>query len=115
MHFQEHAIKAMAVQYRETAEWADGDSDCRWACWSESAIEEAKDVVVKFVSDAGDLLDGIHWDLIGHNIWLSRNHHGTGFWDRGWGEVGDKLHKIAQQLGPRSLYVENDEIFFDIG
>lgn len=115
MHFQEHAIKAIAVQYRETAEWADGDDSCKFASWSESAIEEAREVVARFVSDAGDLLNDLDWDDIGHNLWLSRNGHGTGFWDRGWGEVGVKLHDLAKQLGPRSLYVENDEIFFDIG
>lgn len=31
----------------------------------------------------------------GHDFWLSRNGHGTGFWDRGLGEVGEQLHKAC--------------------
>src|ERR1700722_11654535 len=27
----------------------------------------------------------------GHDFWLSRNGHGSGFWDRGLGELGDRL------------------------
>ena len=35
----------------------------------------------------------------GHDFWLSRNGHGTGFWDRGLGEIGDKLHEAARACG----------------
>ena len=35
----------------------------------------------------------------GHNLWLSRNDHGVGFWDRGQGELGDRLHAAARKLG----------------
>lgn len=27
----------------------------------------------------------------GHDFWLTRNGHGAGFWDRGLGEIGDRL------------------------
>lgn len=27
----------------------------------------------------------------GHDFWLTRNGHGAGFWDRGLGEIGNKL------------------------
>jgi len=117
-HYNDTAIIAIAVQYRETAEWADGcEGDYTCASWSLAAIEEAKEVAAKFVSDAAEILErlDLDWSDIGHNLWLSRNGHGTGFWDRGWGDVGDKLHEIAKAMGPRSIYAENDEIFFDIG
>jgi hypothetical protein len=35
----------------------------------------------------------------GHDFWLSRNGHGTGFWDRGAGPVGDALDKAAEIYG----------------
>lgn len=31
----------------------------------------------------------------GNDYWYSRNGHGTGYWDRGLGEIGDKLHAAA--------------------
>lgn len=39
-------------------------------------------------------VDNIPANLLGHNLLLSENGHGTGFWDRGW-EHGDLLHDIA--------------------
>jgi hypothetical protein len=44
----------------------------------------------------------------GHDFWLS-NHHGTGFWDRGYAaEVGKKLTKAAHAFGETSLYRGDD-------
>lgn len=45
---------------------------------------------------------------LGHDFWLSRNGHGTGFWDRGLGAVGDRLHDAAQACGSRDLYRGDD-------
>lgn len=45
----------------------------------------------------------------GHDFWLTRNHHGVGFWDRGYPEpLGDKLTKAAQKYCEVSLYVGDD-------
>jgi hypothetical protein len=53
-------------------------------------------------------LDGISDEQIGHDIWLTRNHHGAGFWDRGLGDLGDKLTEIAHSLGGSDAYVGDD-------
>lgn len=42
----------------------------------------------------------------GHDFFLSRNGHGTGFWDRGMGSVGDALHKAAEVYGDQGLYID---------
>jgi hypothetical protein len=44
----------------------------------------------------------------GHDLWLTRNRHGAGFWDRGYGDVGDKLTTIAHEMGSRDAYVGDD-------
>lgn len=44
----------------------------------------------------------------GHDFWLTRNHHGAGFWDRGLGEVGEKLSAAAHVYGDCNLYVGDD-------
>lgn len=45
----------------------------------------------------------------GHDFWLTRNHHGTGFWDRGHpDELGDRLTAAAEKFGDFSLYVGDD-------
>lgn len=44
-----------------------------------------------------------------HDFWLTRNHHGAGFWDGDWeDEVGARLTEAAHAAGQRSLYVGDD-------
>ena len=50
---------------------------------------------------------------VGHDFWLTRNHHGAGFWDRYSGdqpaaELGDFLTKWAHTYGSVDLYVGDD-------
>lgn len=53
----------------------------------------------------GPALDGwvhLDWHLIGHDLWLTRNGHGTGFWDRPeiYGEGNAVLFtRIARAMG----------------
>lgn len=61
-----------------------------------------------FHQAAGDLLDGITDEQAGHDFWLTRNGHGTGFWDRGLGKVGDKLTALCKPYGSRDVYVGDD-------
>lgn len=42
----------------------------------------------------------------GHDMSLTRDGHGAGFWDRGLGELGDKLTEWANSLG--ELHVFDD-------
>lgn len=44
----------------------------------------------------------------GHDFWLTRNGHGTGFWDRGHGDIGKKLSDMAKVYGSVYLYVGDD-------
>ncbi len=48
----------------------------------------------------------------GHDLWLTRNGNGFGFWDRGLGEIGDKLTEIAKLEGSRDLYVGDDGLIY---
>lgn len=46
-------------------------------------------------------------ECIGHDFILTRNHHGAGFWDRGLGDLGDRLTTAAHVYGEQSI--EADE------
>lgn len=46
--------------------------------------------------------------LAGHHFWLTRNHHGAGFWDGAWGEHGDALTEICQDFPEVDPYVGDD-------
>jgi hypothetical protein len=108
---------AFADQYLETAIWADRPEGCDvdevWPACIPQILEDCH----RFQRENEELLDAAYqlfrqdegnWRLYdvtdaGHDFWLSRNGHGTGFWDRELGEVGDKLHEAAKAY--RGLYV----------
>jgi hypothetical protein len=45
----------------------------------------------------------------GHDFALTRNHHGAGFWDRGLGELGDRLTTAAHAFGESSAWCHADD------
>ena len=53
-------------------------------------------------------LSGLEPKQLGHELWLARNGHGAGFWDRGLGEIGDKLTELAHSYGGVTLYIGDD-------
>lgn len=64
----------------------------------------------KFQKESEDLLraSGLTEILQGHNFWLNRNGHGTGFWDRDLGVIGDKLSESCKKFKPVDLYLDDE-------
>jgi len=99
--------------YLESAEWCGIDDEEREAFelsvspkWSDESIRRAEQTCADFRSVAGKLLDGINDDQVGHDLWLTRNHHGCGFWDRGLGKVGDALTELAHLYGEAYVFFD---------
>lgn len=109
-------INKIVEQYLETADWADGQDlqAVEGFVYSTIAKELAYRDCLQFLEKAGSLLTD-EWDdsQIGHDFWLTRNHHGTGFWDRNLPN-GEELTVIANSFKSMSLYVDcNKEIQFE--
>ena len=51
---------------------------------------------------------GIGPEFAGLNLWLSRNDHGTGWWDRDLGSDGDRLHSMSTAMGSSDPYIGDD-------
>lgn len=53
-------------------------------------------------------------ELGGHDYWLTRNHHGAGFWDRDClpDDCGERLTQAAQNAGELSPYVGDDSLVY---
>jgi hypothetical protein len=47
-------------------------------------------------------------DSAGHDFWLTRHHHGAGFWDRGLGKLGDRLTEAAHAYGSVDLFIDSE-------
>jgi hypothetical protein len=46
---------------------------------------------------------------LAHDFWLTRNHHGAGFWDGDYPKpLGEQLTKLAQSFGQCDLYIGDD-------
>ena len=75
--------------------------DCRdFQQSQEKLLDEAQTILA--------LYDNAH---AGHDFWLSRNGHGAGYFDRGFGEVGDKLQAAARIYGSVNLSVANGKVY----
>jgi len=81
-----------------------------------SAVAASRADVARFVASLDDL-DLTPYDeatghpldeMLGHDLWLTRNGHGVGFWDRGAGPVGLQLTTLAQAMGEVDLYPGDD-------
>lgn len=97
----------------------DADEELRDMGYSDLAHESLAAVIKEceqFQEQAAPLLTiaydrGYEEESAGHDFWLTRNHHGAGFWDRKTldaGDLGDKLTKIAHSFGDAYLMVGDD-------
>lgn len=90
---------------------ADDLADEAQAQMAEDVVTFARDNAADVVAAADQLEYG--YPAIGHDLWLTRNGHGAGFWDRGLGELGDRLSDAAQAAGERYLYPgDDDQVYY---
>jgi hypothetical protein len=76
--------------------------------------------IKKFIKLAGDdavkdAIENIRLDGLGHDIWLSRNGHGAGFFDRTYDNDNSEelLMKAARAIGEVDLYInDNNKLSF---
>ena len=113
----------MVLQYLETMLWASTDESDdsggepldRNYCLADvhrSAVTDAIADCASFLDKckaAGiDDFDGNGLETVGHDLWLTRNGHGAGFWDGDYPTHGDALTDLAQGMGARNAYVGDD-------
>jgi hypothetical protein len=72
--------------------------------------EDVKKFVEMATSAVRVAVDEHGAEQVGHDLWLSRNGHGAGFFDRGYDdEVEEMLMSSAKKLGGVDLYI-NDNV-----
>jgi hypothetical protein len=101
--------------YVECALWDEIDSDDTPLGHKYTVNDLSTSTRLQMIEDC-ELFQALHKDDLsklseeqgGIDFWLTRNRHGTGFWDRGLVEVGDRLTKAANSFQVVSLYVGDD-------
>ena len=79
----------------------------------QTAVKQAEEDCDAFMKSAeervGDALKEFDEGILMHDFWLTRNHHGAGFWDGDYPEiVGKVLTEISHAFEPVDLYVGDD-------
>lgn len=107
-----------ALFFTDTGSDSEIGSDCEL---SQTAKDQALLDCAKFAFIADGAIQelensGVHnWGQLGHDFWLTRNHHGTGFWDRGNGANGDALSEICHNCFKSVETYQGDDGFIYFG
>ena len=119
------SLKTFTAAYIECALWcstADGapedDGSGQWDTSFQSYGCDTSDIAPETIAaiedDCADFYNGHHelWEddeRAGHDFWLTRNHHGAGFWDGDYPEdIGDQLTVASHAYGEVDLYFGDD-------
>ena len=112
-------IDVVLDSYLETALWTEEereefDNKTIWN-FSYLAKKQAKEEIEWFLDNAGDVFGEVSDTTIGHDLWLSRNGHGSGFFDRdGYDEDDAKfLMDLARVLGGVDIYINKGWVEFE--
>lgn len=80
--------------------------------FSEEDRAKAQREVEAFLSEAGEISDWWSDTQIGHDLWLTRNGYGSGFWDRHLEgadkKEGNRLAGIAKKMGEAYVVLGDD-------
>lgn len=75
-------------------------------------VDTCKDFQESNAADLSAYAEARSLSHAGHDFWLTRNGHGAGFWDRGLGELGERLTRAAKVYGSRDLYLGDDGLIY---
>jgi hypothetical protein len=103
--------------YIDAMFWTECDDDSDEELQKKEFLDLASETLKRIIEDcAGFELN--HQKLLekagnpsqnGHDFWLTRNGHGAGFWDRGYGAAGLELTNICHDHYPSlNLVLGND-------
>lgn len=109
-------LNAFEESYIECALWSSIDDDGAPLDAKYSIEDLADETLKQFKKDcrqfrikAESFLVDLDDSQCGHDFWLTRNGHGTGFWDREYSKLtGDMLTKMSHLFGECNLYVGDD-------
>lgn len=89
------------------------------ASLAQCALGKARSDCLKFINqcalqglDQAWIVAGMDAAQFGRDFWFTRNGHGVGYWDRGLGDIGDKLTKLAHDFGEVYAYLGDDGLVY---
>lgn len=122
MEVHGYKLDKFTQAYIECALWTEepedsGEETRKWNIYnlSKEALEKMIKDCKDFQENNKSILDEANYKaswtnevMAGHDFWLTRNRHGSGFWDRGLGRIGNLLTEQSHGYGECSLYLGDD-------
>ena len=109
------SIDLILKSYLECALWVSELDEYTIEDISKESIEMSKADIIHFMNLVSKDYKTVEEELfncdeeyIGHNLFLSRNGHGAGFFD----EYRDRLQQYAKSLKPIEIWVGGDQIIY---
>jgi len=124
--FNPSNIKNIIVKYLETALWLAPDDESEKDNFenmtiynfSKEAYQQAENEIKWFLDVAGNAIErsNLNDQAVGFYLWLTRNGHGSGFWDHSYNNKEDEeeLCYLSKILGECWIYIGDDnKIYFE--
>ncbi len=114
-----HDLDDFTISYLETALWSSTDENGDPLDDNYGIEDIAPATLAEMVADcaafqadhAADIAE--REEQAGRDFWLTRNHHGAGFWDGDWDEeVGRRLTDASDHYGSVDLYPGDDGLLY---
>lgn len=113
---------AMVGAYIEAMQWATTDGNDNYLDQYELSEEARQAAVIacsRFLAAHGKDLEVVRgmfldygYEQAGHDLFLTRERHGAGFWDRNLGHYGDVFTKYCEGIRECEPYVGDDQLIY---
>lgn len=118
--YPDSPLEVFIKQYLVTALWSSSDYENEAPMDKNYGLEDIHiDTLLQMRADCVDFYainreatdNNLGPKQAGHDFWLTRNGHGSGFWDSAWPEdVSDQLDKNSKNYGTYDLYIGDDNL-----
>ncbi len=110
-------MDAFTKAYIETMLWASTD-DQEQPLDNNYGVDDLSPELLRQVQEDCQAFQEDNWNDICHDLrragqdfWLTRNGHGSGFWDGAWPEAGERLTEVSKPYGSVDLYVVDEQVY----
>ena len=82
----------------------------------ENAERDIRRQIESFLQENAGIIRelGMSEEMVGHDLWLTSQGHGAGFWDRGYGRLGEELTESTHKFfGDEYPYAQSGEIYYN--
>lgn len=114
-------LDSFVCAYMETALWSSMDDDAPLD-QDHTVNDLARSTRRAMIADCEHFtarveeIGAIPTQEMAHDFWLTRNHHGAGFWDGDWPEpLATQLTELSRAFGGADLYVGDDGLIYQHG